>query len=102
MRKPTGYTVVTDPDAPTVERDTVTCGHCQRVVFVKPGTVATVYLVLDRATRRWQEEPGALCRVCMRSICLLCHDDGRCTPWERRLAQMESRDRLYRTISAQG
>lgn len=98
MRQPQGYATIVDPDAPIVERDTITCGHCQRVIFVKPGTVATIYLILNRASRRYREEAGACCRVCMRAVCLACDRDGRCTPWERRLEASEAKDRLVRAV----
>ena len=98
MRTPTGYATITDPDRPIVERDTCTCGHCQRVIIVKPHTASTVYLVLNRQTLRWHEEAGAFCRVCMRPVCLACHAAGTCTPWERQLAAAEARDRFRRSV----
>ena len=98
MRSHTGYAQIVDPDRPLVERDSTTCGHCQRVIFVKPGTAATVYLVLDRQTLHWHEEPGAFCRLCMRPVCLACHAHGGCIPWERQLEVSESRDRLRRAV----
>jgi hypothetical protein len=99
MRNPTGYAQVVDPDRPVVERDTCSCGHCGRVIFTKPHTVSTVYLVLNRQTLQWEEVPGAFCRVCMRPVCLACDAHGRCTPWERRLAESEARDRLRRAAT---
>lgn len=92
-----GYATITMPDAPMLECDTRTCGHCQRIVFVKPGTASTVYLVSHR-DGSVTEEMGACCRVCMSAICLSCLDVGTCTPWERRMEQSESRDRLRRQI----
>lgn len=91
MRSPHGYATWTDPDRPLVERDTVTCGHCGAVVFVKPGTGATVYLRWSVRRRGWVEEAGAGCRLCMSAVCLRCEADGRCLPLERRLAQLERR-----------
>lgn len=98
MLKPHGY-AQTISDAPIVERDTIKCGHCQAIVTVKPGTASTVYLVQDLTQPGfpWREEPGAFCRVCMRAVCLRCHADGRCLPWERRLAIAESRHRFLRS-----
>jgi len=94
----TGYAVTVDPDHPTVERDTTTCGHCQRVIFCKPGTAQTTYLIFDRAAWVWTEELGAFCRVCMRPICFACCDQGRCLPWEQKLERSEARDRLRRSV----
>jgi hypothetical protein len=87
--KPTGYAMWTDPEQPLLERDTLSCGHCGAVVFVKPGTGATVYLRWSVSQHRWIEEAGAGCRMCMSAVCLPCERDGRCLPLERRLEQME-------------
>lgn len=97
MRKPQGYLTIVGV-GPQVERDTVTCGHCQQIVAVKAGSAATVYLVRD-AHGREKEEPGAFCRVCMRAVCLVCDAHGRCTPWERRLEKAERRQRLLRAVA---
>jgi hypothetical protein len=85
---PRGYATIVDPDRPTWERDAIGCGHCQRIVFVKPGSATTVYLIQHR-DGRWTEEAGAFCRVCMRPVCLPCHKLGTCTPFERMLEQQE-------------
>lgn len=96
-----GYATITDPDqAHPVERDTVCCGHCQRSIWVKPGTVATVYLQWNRERRAWDEVPGASCFVCYRPICLNCYSVGRCVPWERMLDISEGKDRLTRAVFA--
>jgi hypothetical protein len=88
MLKPQGYATIFDPDAPVTERDTITCGHCSKIVFVKPGAAATVYLIQHR-DGRWTEEAGAFCRLCMRPVCLSCHDHGICVPLERLLSNLE-------------
>jgi len=88
MRLPRGYATIADPLASLQEYDTTLCGHCGKVIFVKPGTVSTVYLIPQRIGG-FKEEPGAGCRVCMSSVCLPCHDRGTCTPLERKIAQME-------------
>jgi hypothetical protein len=87
----TGYAIWTSPDtdAPSLERDTVSCGHCGRVVFVKPGTASTVYLI--PTLTGWREDPGAGCRLCMKPVCLPCERMGRCLPLERQLEQLEQR-----------
>lgn len=97
MGQSKGYLTVADPDAPLLERDTITCGHCQRIVLVKPGTAATVYLIPVQpvpgriVTGHYHEEPGAFCRQCMRAVCLHCHDVGTCRTWEQLLESLESR-----------
>ena len=89
MLRPQGYAQFIAPEQ-VVERDTCTCGHCNRVIFVKPRSASTVYLIQHR-DGRWTEEAGAFCRVCMRPVCLRCHDVGTCTPMERMIEQMEAR-----------
>lgn len=93
MLKPQGFGQWIDPgsDVPLNERDNIACGHCNALVFVKPGFGVTVYLVPHVEGNRilWREEPGAFCRVCMRPVCLHCHEVGTCTPLEALLEQME-------------
>ena len=94
MLHPGGYATISDPDrSQPVEWDTLTCGHCCRVVFVKPGTGSTIYLIQHR-DGRWTEDAGAFCRVCMKPVCLPCHDHGACVPLERWLEQVEHRARV--------
>jgi hypothetical protein len=104
MLRPQGYVTVTDDRM--VERDSITCGHCNQIVIVKPGSAATTYIIqtlhIDPITRHPtivnQEEPGAFCRNCMRAICLTCHDAGVCTPLMRRIEQMEARGRMLAAV----
>lgn len=102
MRQVTGYATIVDPDQPFFERDTITCFHCQQVVFIKPGTASTVYLIWDPVANVWREEPGAGCRVCMRPICLPCYVAGGCTPWEKQMEAAEARDRFLRSAGLTG
>lgn len=89
MRRAQGYATITEPARRLVEYDTAQCGHCQRILFTKPGTASTIYLIPLGTPGQFRLEPGAFCRVCMRPVCLPCHADGRCTPWERRLELAE-------------
>lgn len=89
MRNPKGYALISDPDAPTWERDTATCCHCGAVIFTKPGTIQTVYLV--STPDGWREEPGAFCRNCMKPVCLACDRVGTCVPFERWLIEQEKK-----------
>ena len=90
--KGAGLGLWADPgsDTPILELDSLQCGHCNTVVFVKPGTATTVYLIQHR-DGRWTEEAGAFCRCCMRPVCLRCHDVGSCLPLERWLEEQETR-----------
>lgn len=91
MLRPKGYLTIVAPDAPLLERDTITCAHCQAIVTVKPGTGATVYLVEQGLGLPPKEEAGAGCRRCMAPVCLRCEALGTCTPWEAQLAAIERR-----------
>jgi len=87
---PQGYATIFDPDRPLWERDTVNCVHCGRVIYLKPHTAQTVYLIQHR-DGRWTEEDGAGCHCCLGPVCLPCHAIGTCTPLEQQLAAMERR-----------
>jgi hypothetical protein len=83
MRRPGGYAVITDPDAPVREIDTFTCGHCNRVVHVPPRC--------DPATL------GGQCKMCMTLICPACAGKPGCDPFEKKLERMEARGRALRS-----
>jgi hypothetical protein len=88
MRIPGGYAVISEPGRADVELDSITCFHCNRVVFVKAG-----------------QDPSALggfCRVCMRHLCGPCADLGTCTPYEREMEKAEARDRFLRSAGISG
>ena len=89
MRNPHGYATVVgdlDRDAPTLveggirhveaEIDTYTCGHCNRVMHVKPRC--------DPA------DLGGLCKKCMELVCPRCYGKGTCTPWEQEMLRREA------------
>ena len=90
MPRISGYGIIVDPgiSGQPWERDSVSCGHCNKVIWTKPGSASTVYLILHR-DGRWTEEAGAMCRICMRSVCLPCHDHGACVPFEQWLLEQE-------------
>ncbi len=92
MLRPQGYATIVDPDQPLVEYDTANCCHCNRVIFTKPASVSTVYLIQHLTPEGvifWSEEPGAACWHCQKPVCLRCHDRGECLPLERWLDQQE-------------
>ena len=93
MLKPHGYTVCVCDDGRTIEHDAITCGHCNQIVMVKPGTASTVYYI-PQMVGPAIEEAGAHCRSCDKPVCLKCCDLGVCTPLMRRIEQMEARGRL--------
>lgn len=86
MRKAQGYGVTFHEDGSSSEEDSFTCCHCNMVCFVKPGHAVAA-------------DDGGFCRMCMRNICGPCADKGECTPFEKKLEQMESRDRLFKAAT---
>lgn len=102
MRNPQGYVQIVGDATKTLgvtnhEGDSITCGHCNVVVLVKPGFGPTVYLYpqMDGTVK---EEAGAFCRVCMKPVCLRCHAKGHCTPLMRRIERMEARSRFLAQV----
>ena len=97
MRNPGGYAIIVTPEATQVnfdhlrceeisagthEVDTIGCGHCGRVIHVKPR--------MDPA------DMGGLCKICMKFECPACVGGG-CAPLEKRLEIAEKRDRARRS-----
>ena len=84
MLKPQGYAIIMDPDAPARECDTITCSHCQRIVFVGP--------------KQDPSDLGGFCRLCFRHVCGPCADAMVCVPFERQLEIAERRDETRRSL----
>ncbi len=84
MLKPGGYAISVGPDS-THEMDTITCCHCQTIVFLKPQQTGA--------------DAGGFCRMCMKPICGPCADLGTCTPFEKKLEAIERADRLHQTVA---
>lgn len=87
MQAPRGYACVTGPDG-IEERTAVTCGHCQRIFFV-------------RAKAR-PEDMGGYCRVCDRAVCQACVKTGRCEPFEEKVARVEKTQDMRRWLAEAG
>lgn len=83
MRRAQGYATITDPDSGLTERDTFSCGHCQRIKTVKPKQDPT--------------DLGGFCTMCDNLICEFCVGKG-CNPWEKQMEGIEARDRLFRDM----
>lgn len=84
LKSQLGYAVIVDPDAPTAEYSTVTCGHCQFACMVKAGCDPS--------------DLGGFCRVCFRYVCKSCNKEGTCKPFEKQIEQMEARGVLLRSM----
>ena len=78
LRRPGGQITITEPGAPTIERDTFTCCHCGRIVTVKRGS---------GVKRGW-------CFLCGLPHCGSKRCSSGCVPFERRLEAMENKNRL--------
>jgi hypothetical protein len=88
MRSPLrlgGYARWSDPELPSIEADTHTCHHCQRVMFGKSSSPILV------AGPAYNFENAGFCRRCMKFICGPCADLGTCKPWEKQCEEMERR-----------
>lgn len=75
MLNPGGYLVVVGPDR-IIERDTITCKHCNRIIVVAYRT----------------EPPNtAFCGMCQSHICLDCETKGVCVPFEKKIKEIEEK-----------
>lgn len=102
MRNPHGTAIIVDPNAPVRELDTITCAHCQRIVFIKPGLVRQGFDAGSPDNPDTEHDPGGFCRVCMSPVCGPCCDDGRCVPFEVKLLKMEGRKAFLRGVEFLG
>ena len=73
-----GYATIADPDGRLVEADSMTCGHCQRIVLLHD--------------RKGSARPSVAvrCTQCDRGICVPCAEVARCDPFEEKLLRMEA------------
>lgn len=83
MRNAGGYLFSFDPGGVRQESDTFTCGHCCKVVIVKP--------------RCDPYDLGGMCRICEKMICPGCVSRGVCDPLEEKLQRAEAKDRALRS-----
>lgn len=86
MPKPQGYLTITDPEkGKSIEADTFTCAHCNSISIIKIKSNNV-------------EGTGGMCLLCYKLICDPCVDQGECTPFEKKLEQMEQRARFLRKV----
>jgi hypothetical protein len=74
MLRPGGYSLLIDPETGTIEQDTFTCAHCQKVTFLK---------ALVRP-----DEQGGFCRKCMALVCAHCAGKP-CNPIMKQVEEWE-------------
>lgn len=76
MRNPGGTAILTDADGREHVTDTFSCGHCSRIVMVKP--------------KQDPADLGGLCKRCVKLICPQCAGFGDCDPIEEKLKRWEA------------
>lgn len=84
MRNPGGYAISSGGDAPTVETDTTTCGHCGTVYPLPPKHVGFGF-----------------CKSCTRDLCEPCADKyptRGCENFMRKVERHEERDYRRRSF----
>jgi hypothetical protein len=84
-RRSTGYFIETNPEF-TRESDTSTCGHCNRVSYIKPPVNGQVVVAPVR------------CTLCRARLCEECYAKCECDPFEKKMDREEQADRLRRSI----
>lgn len=91
MQRAKGYIQFIGPES-TVEHETFTCGHCNRIVRMEKDVSLQS---LDMAIRRGKEKRDIRrCGGCDRLVCPKCHKQPTCTPFEKVLEAVERRSRL--------
>ena len=103
MPRSGGYAIWSSPEGGQLERDSFSCGHCNRVCFVRPRTAsngkATVPLPgTPPLPKEFDGLNGGLCHVCWQMICGPCADKDTCVPLERKLEAAERASRFGRVI----
>lgn len=89
MLKPTGYSIITDPDAPRpIEHDTFTCNHCRAITFTKAGHGVLTCAVIGPGGVVAMKEVHK-CRNCMQEICPRCEGKP-CVHWEKAMEEEEA------------
>lgn len=82
MGQSKGYAQLVGPEG-NKEWDTLTCGHCQRIVQIRPFCPL--------------EEVGGHCRPCNKFLCPDCETkraNGQpCIPWAKQMDVIEARER---------
>lgn len=88
MPRAQGYAILVGPER-VAEADTITCAHCQRVVF------------LHNQDGKKKEGVAVRCGMCDRCTCVPCAETGRCEPFEKKLEAIEARGRLFSMMGVQ-
>ncbi len=79
-----GAILICDPDSGNSQIRTFTCIHCNRVVQVAHGASP--------------DKCGGFCFRCDAPTCLPCAKQGTCTPFEKKIDQMEAKARSLESM----
>lgn len=82
VRRPKGYIIITDPDASTIEADTLQCAHCQKHWRVIPGS----------------GRQRGYCLNCDGPTCGKEKCETTCIPFEKAIEASEARGRFWRSV----
>lgn len=95
MRRPDGYSAVTDPGGPrlTQEADLVTCIHCGHIDMTRFPN-GNLEVMIQRADGSHYFKQAGFCRNCMHHICPKC--DGK--PCRNRFAYLDEIEKAARKL----
>lgn len=105
MARGEGYATWTDRETGKVvgEAKTLNCAHCQRLIVFHNAEGQSVDRGVQRSTAA-AHDPGGRCPMCDAAICGPCCDEldrtMKCKPFEKRLEEMESGNRLMSALGA--
>lgn len=95
MRNPGGWAIMTEPGKATIERDTITCNHCNVVVHINPQ-------LLPQEQNQFRVIEAEKCRMCMRHVCPVCmgkmNAGHGCKVFEKKVEEHEARGRLLKAV----
>lgn len=102
-RKAEGVATICGPFGEIAQIKTVTCGHCDKIMYVSPFGDGADSVELPKEAEHsiittLKREPPAVCHSCWTLVCPACHKDGRCTPLLKRIEEEYSRTRLFEAV----
>jgi hypothetical protein len=95
MNRALGYSQIITPDK-TVELETFTCRHCNRIVRMQPDVTLKSLekaIVSGKETRDIRR-----CHTCDALICPVCFKEPTCAEFEKKLDAYERRERLLLSL----
>ena len=105
LRRPQGFAVIKQPDGSKRECDTVTCSHCNKIVFLWPDEPGKQPADLLRTCGMCDANRNQICLACakrQRAIVASGRTRGACIPFERQLEHMEAGGRFMQAALGKG